>query len=84
MDWRANLIGALAFLVLAAVAPALPPWLISLATIAFLAVWCVTSPSMLISASLPSVACVTIEASRESMPRGKDILDSRITIPQLL
>src|SRR5918912_529309 len=35
MEWRANLIGALAFLVLAAVAPALPPWLISLATIAF-------------------------------------------------
>jgi branched-chain amino acid transport system permease protein len=33
--WRSNLLGAIAFLVLAAVAPALPPWLISLATIAF-------------------------------------------------
>jgi branched-chain amino acid transport system permease protein len=33
--WRSNLVGAIAFLVLAAVAPALPPWLISLATIAF-------------------------------------------------
>jgi branched-chain amino acid transport system permease protein len=33
--WRSNLVGAIAFLVLAAVAPTLPPWLISLATIAF-------------------------------------------------
>lgn len=32
---RANLIGALAFLALAAGAPSLPPWLVSLATIAF-------------------------------------------------
>lgn len=35
MTNRSTLIGALAFLVLAAAAPALPPWLISLATIAF-------------------------------------------------
>src|SRR3954469_15812791 len=32
---RANLFGALAFIAVAAVAPALPPWLVSLATIAF-------------------------------------------------
>src|SRR3954464_6377418 len=31
---RANLFGALAFIAVAAVAPALPPWLVSLATIA--------------------------------------------------
>ena len=32
---RANLFGALAFIAVAAAAPALPPWLVSLATIAF-------------------------------------------------
>src|SRR6188768_4425678 len=32
---RANLFGTLAFIAVAAVAPALPPWLVSLATIAF-------------------------------------------------
>ena len=32
---RANLVGALAFLALAIAAPALPAWLVSLATIAF-------------------------------------------------
>ena len=35
MPWRANLFGALAFLALAAAAPVLAPWLVSLATIAF-------------------------------------------------
>src|SRR5439155_16687891 len=35
MAGRANLFGALAFLALAAAAPSLPPWLVSLATIAF-------------------------------------------------
>ncbi len=35
MTGRANLVGALAFLLAAAVAPGLPPWLVSLATIAF-------------------------------------------------
>lgn len=35
MAGRANLLGALAFLALAAAAPSLPPWLVSLATIAF-------------------------------------------------
>ena len=35
MGSRANLFGALAFLALAVAAPALPPWLVSLATIAF-------------------------------------------------
>lgn len=32
---RSNLVGALAFVALAAAAPALPAWLVSLATIAF-------------------------------------------------
>jgi len=35
MAERANVVGALAFLALAAGAPSLPPWLVSLATIAF-------------------------------------------------
>ena len=35
MRSRANLVGALAFLALAVAAPLLPPWLVSLATIAF-------------------------------------------------
>lgn len=35
MTNRSTLVGALAFLILAAAAPALPPWLVSLATIAF-------------------------------------------------
>jgi branched-chain amino acid transport system permease protein len=35
MAGRANLVGALAFLMAAAIAPGLPPWLVSLATIAF-------------------------------------------------
>ena len=34
---RATLFGALAFIVVAAAAPALPAWLVSLATIAFAA-----------------------------------------------
>ena len=34
MTGRANLVGALAFLALAAAAPGLPPWLVALATIA--------------------------------------------------
>jgi len=35
MQWRSTAAGALVFLLLAAIAPALPPWIVSLATIAF-------------------------------------------------